>query len=71
MFVPEEISRQLNDSNTKTLVTIPALWENAKAAVALTKRKIPIIAVATQVRISFLFLLINDRFDMHKIFHAS
>lgn len=41
----EEISRQLTDSSTKVVVTLPKLWKTVDQAVRITKKHIPIIVI--------------------------
>lgn len=61
MYTSEEVARQLLDSGTKTIITIPELYASAKGAVDLTKKQIPIILIKNKVKT----LIINNKININ------
>lgn len=49
LYTPEEISRQLQDSSAKALVTLTLFWETATKSCNILKKKIPVITIKTKV----------------------
>lgn len=45
----EEISKQLNDSGAKAIVTLTEFSKTVENAINLSKRKIPIITIKNEV----------------------
>ncbi|XP_060530106.1 uncharacterized protein LOC132704261 [Cylas formicarius] len=48
LYTPDEISRQLKDSSTKAVITIPEMYENVTVAIEKLQKKLPIICINTQ-----------------------